>query len=294
MTETETPAVETRNGQVTDSLAAALALFQTEIPEIRKSERATVRAEKDGKVTVYSYTYANLAGVTKIAMPLLGKYGLSFSAKPTLNPQGKFVLAYVLRHSPSGETDEGEWPLPANGTPQQIGGHITYARRYALCAVTGIAPEEDDDDAAAASQQEQERPSQQGRGKTAQRRQRTATANGAPANGTPREQTAAGPPPLPGEDRHEQQRGARPNLTDLHAAFTRLRVKDRDDGLAIIAEVTKRPVASSKELTQPELITLVNKLREVEQSDEPPLAVAEMVERGREIRTPKDTPEGPP
>src|SRR6266496_559514 len=207
--QTEVAAPEPQQNGMPNSLAAALAVVQSRLPKVRKGETATVKNDKG--VVLYSYSYANLAGISAAVLPLLGEVGLSFSAKPTLNSDGKFVLLYVLRHGPSGQEDDGEWPLPSNGTSQQIGGHITYARRYALCAMVGVAPEEDDDDAAAASQQEQERPSQQGRGKTAQRRQRAATANGAPANGTPREQTAAGPPPLPGEDRHPQQRGVRPN-----------------------------------------------------------------------------------
>ena len=43
-----------------------------------------------------------------------------------------------------------------NGTPQTIGGAITYARRYALLAVTGVAPDDDDDDGQAAEDESQE------------------------------------------------------------------------------------------------------------------------------------------
>jgi hypothetical protein len=58
----------------------------------------------------------------------------------------RFVLAYKLLHV-SGESVAGEYPLPTGGTPQALGSAITYGRRYALCAVTGLAPEDDDDDA---------------------------------------------------------------------------------------------------------------------------------------------------
>src|SRR5690606_31859835 len=79
-----------------------------------------------------------------IVLPLLGKHGLSFSARPTLDEAGRFVLAYSLRHE-SGDSEDGAYPLPTTGTPQQVGSAITYARRYALCAVTGVAADEDDD-----------------------------------------------------------------------------------------------------------------------------------------------------
>ena len=60
------------------------------------------------------------------------------------------VLAYVLRHTSGGE-DGGEYPLPSANTPaQQMGSAITYARRYCLLAVTGVAPEDEDDDGASA------------------------------------------------------------------------------------------------------------------------------------------------
>lgn len=123
-----------------ESLAAALAAFQQELPKVNKGNTANTGT--------YSYRYADLADVSTLVLPLLGKHGLSFSAKPTLDDAGRFVLEYTLRHE-GGEFDVGRYPLSANGTPQQIGSSISYARRYALCSVTGIAPDEDDDGAAA-------------------------------------------------------------------------------------------------------------------------------------------------
>jgi hypothetical protein len=63
------------------------------------------------------------------------------------------VLAYKLLHE-SGEFEGGEYPLPPNGTPQQMGSAITYARRYTFCAVTGVVSEEDDDGKAAPQERE--------------------------------------------------------------------------------------------------------------------------------------------
>jgi len=123
-----------------NGLAAALAAFQAETPSVAKG--------KTGDAGSYKYQYADLSDVTEKVLPLLGKHGLSFSAKPTVNDKGTFVLAYTLRHV-SGESDSGEYPLPA-GNAQQIGSAITYARRYTLCAVTGVAPGGDDDDGSSA------------------------------------------------------------------------------------------------------------------------------------------------
>lgn len=124
-----------------ENLAAALAAFQVELPAVHKAASGQVRGNPN-------YKYADLADINREVLPALGRQGLSFSAKPTLNEAGVFVLAYVLRHE-SGQDDRGEFPLPAEGTAQEVGSAITYARRYALSAVTGIAPDEDDDGAAA-------------------------------------------------------------------------------------------------------------------------------------------------
>jgi len=130
----------------TATLAAALAELQTKLPRIGKDKKAKVRTKTGAD---YTYDYANLATVSREILPLLGEFGLSFTARPTLRDDGKFVLAYSLLHV-SGEREDGVYPLPSGGTPQEIGSAITYARRYCLCAVTGAAPDDDDDDAQAA------------------------------------------------------------------------------------------------------------------------------------------------
>jgi ERF superfamily. len=127
-------------GEVTDTLASALAAFQLELPAIAKGNTANMGT--------FTAKYADLADISRIVLPLLAKHGLSFSAKPTIDDQGRFVLSYVLRHS-GGDSDAGVYPLPANVSPQQVGSAITYARRYALSSITGIAPDEDDDGKAA-------------------------------------------------------------------------------------------------------------------------------------------------
>jgi hypothetical protein len=138
----------------TKSLAEALAMLQTKLPRIDKANTADVVTQKGS----YKYTYANLAQISRVLLPALGEVGLSFTTKPTMSG-GQFVLAYRLLHV-SGEDDKGEYPLPTGGTPQSMGSAITYARRYCLCAVTGVAPDDDDDDGAAA-ESEARRPAAQ-------------------------------------------------------------------------------------------------------------------------------------
>jgi ERF superfamily len=123
---------------------AALAKLQSGLPKVVKDKTAKVPMKSGGS---YSYKYADLASVTEQILPRLAENGLAFIARPTLNEAGKLVLAYSLVHE-SGEREDGEYPL-TGGSPQEIGGAITYARRYALCAATGIAADEDDDAALA-------------------------------------------------------------------------------------------------------------------------------------------------
>jgi hypothetical protein len=129
------------------SLAEALITLQAGLPRIVKDTR--------GQAGNRGTKYANLSTITDAVLPRLAALGLAWSCRPTLH-EGQFVLAYGLHHAASGEELGGYYPLP-NATPQSIGGAITYARRYALCAVLGLAPAEDDDDANRASQEAAER-----------------------------------------------------------------------------------------------------------------------------------------
>ncbi len=130
-------------------LAAALSKFQGEMPSVGKTKTAQIKSDKGS----YSYKYADLGDVVDAAYPIMSRHGLAFSAKPTLNDSGHFVLAYKLMHE-SGEDEHGEYPLPANGSPQQMGSAITYARRYTLTSVLGIVSEEDDDGRGAPQERE--------------------------------------------------------------------------------------------------------------------------------------------
>jgi hypothetical protein len=95
--------------------------------------------------------YADLADIVAAVLPKLAAQGLAWVTTPTMTEEG-FVLQYELRHE-EGESVKGEWPLPdpSKSTPQQLGSAVTYAKRYTLSAVTGIAPDEDDDGNAASA-----------------------------------------------------------------------------------------------------------------------------------------------
>lgn len=250
------------------TLPEALVRLQAQLPTIKKSETAEVKSA--GGQLQYKYNYANLATISDQLLPLLSSLGLSFSARPTLNAGGTFVLAYSLRHV-KGDSDDGEYPLPTSGTPQAIGSAITYARRYALCSITGVAPEDDDDDAAVASQ---EHVPQNVRQRTAQRRGSTRTGGATtPSNGSGHTE---GAPPLPGEEGFDPSGLTPTQLAKLGAAFTALGVTDRARRLKYVGNLVGRPVESAKELTNQEAGGLMRKLNTfVEAGEDGPILLAE-------------------
>jgi hypothetical protein len=120
-------------------LAKALTKFHAELPKVGKGSTNPA----------FKSRYADLADIVSVVLPALAKQGLAWITTPRVSDDG-FVLEYELRHT-SGEAVTGSWPLPdpEKAKPQEMGSAVTYAKRYCLSAVTGIAPDEDDDGNAA-------------------------------------------------------------------------------------------------------------------------------------------------
>jgi hypothetical protein len=227
----------------------AIVALQARLPKVQKARTAKVEMKGGG---TYTYKYANLSNISDQMLPLLAGLGLSWQTMPRLNAAGTFVLYYRLWHvSDSGV--EGEWPITHSGTMQSVGSAITYARRYALCAVTGLAPEDDDDDAAKASQQEAEQA--KGRGRT-QRRSTQPTEDG--------RITAA------------QQK-------KLGELFTALGTTDKARRLAIAGRVVKKELTASTEMTEVEAKTLIDTLAPmVKAGEDGPLLLADLMRQDGE------------
>lgn len=138
---------DTTTGNATHpNLVMALAAVQGEMPTVQKAETANVRMKTGG---TYRYRYASLADIHAAVLPVLARHGLAWITMPTLRPDGHgYVLVCELAHA-SGESRTCEMPLPVSAGAQELGSAITYMRRYAICAVCGIATDEDDDGAAA-------------------------------------------------------------------------------------------------------------------------------------------------
>lgn len=121
------------------SIALALAAAQQAMGKALKS------AESDqfkGK------KYADLASVVDACMPALNSHGIAVIQPTGEDEHGRFVKT-VLIHGESGETLECRVPLIIGKNDMQgYGSAVTYARRYGLMSMSGVAPEDDDGNAA--------------------------------------------------------------------------------------------------------------------------------------------------
>lgn len=86
--------------------------------------------------------YATLAGMRDSLTPALAKHGLAVLQGTTEAGSG-FIVTTRLIHE-SGQWIESAYPF-AISKPQEMGSAYTYARRYSLAAICGIASEDDDD-----------------------------------------------------------------------------------------------------------------------------------------------------
>lgn len=100
---------------------------------------------KDAVNPHFKSKFTPLDTIVERVGPVLAKNGLSWRAFPSSDEQGRPVLKYRLSHV-SGETEEDAMPLLMGKQDMQgLGSAITYARRYALCAVLNLVADEDDD-----------------------------------------------------------------------------------------------------------------------------------------------------
>jgi len=109
------------------------------------------KALKDTNNPHFKSKYADLASVCDACMPALSKHGIAVLQPAFDDDTGRYVKT-ILVHGESGETAECRVPLiVAKNDMQGYGSAVTYARRYGLMGMAGIAPEDDDGNAAAKS-----------------------------------------------------------------------------------------------------------------------------------------------
>src|ERR1700691_4115130 len=127
------------------NLAAALAKAQIALVNPEKSLVATIRQDGSSR-TEQTFRYAPLSSGLEIVRKTLGEHEIA-TVQTTAIDQGVGIvnLTTVLAHS-SGEWISSDWPVCAlseTATPHRMGAALTYARRYALFTLVGIAGEDD-------------------------------------------------------------------------------------------------------------------------------------------------------
>lgn len=119
-------------------IAAALALSQAGFGKLVADKAVN---NKDGTLR---YSYADLGDALETCRACLNKHEIAVVQMPAATARNGIEVTTMLVHS------SGEWirstPLfmPVSGGAQDVGSAITYARRYSLLAMVGLAPEDDD------------------------------------------------------------------------------------------------------------------------------------------------------
>ena len=134
-----------RSSESIGAIAGALAKAQAELTNPEKSLIATIRSPfpREGDRT---FRYASLSSGLDIVRKTLGKHEIATVQTTEIDREAGLIrLTTILAHA-SGEWVSSDWPVcPVTDTaaPHKMGAALTYARRYALFTLVGIAGEDD-------------------------------------------------------------------------------------------------------------------------------------------------------
>jgi ERF superfamily len=127
------------------TLAAALAKAQAQLVNPEKSLTATIRTGRPGE-TERTFRYAPLSSGLEIIRKTLSAHEIAVMQTTAIDLASRILnLTTTLAHS-SGEWVASQWPvchLVDIASPHRMGAALTYARRYALFTLVGIAGEDD-------------------------------------------------------------------------------------------------------------------------------------------------------
>src|SRR5262249_36392441 len=134
-----------RSSETVAALASALAKAQAELINPEKSLTATIRTGRPGDGE-RSFRYAPLSSGLDIVRKTLGQHEIATLQTTAIDQTAGMVnLTTTLAHA-SGEWIASDWPvcpIAETANPQRMGAALTYARRYALFTLVGIAGEDD-------------------------------------------------------------------------------------------------------------------------------------------------------
>jgi hypothetical protein len=134
-----------RSSQSISNLAAALAKAQIELVNPEKLLKATIKSAGAGR-GAQTFNYASLSSGLDIVRKTLGQHEIATVQTTAVDQtSGLINLTTLLAHA-SGEWISSDWPVCSvieTETPHRMGAALTYARRYALFTLVGIAGEDD-------------------------------------------------------------------------------------------------------------------------------------------------------
>jgi hypothetical protein len=134
-----------RSSETIGAIASALAKAQLDLANPEKSLTATIRSPfpREGD---RSFRYASLSSGLDLVRKSLGRHEIATVQTTSIDEgAGLIRLTTTLAHS-SGEWVSSDWPVclvSETATPHRMGAALTYARRYALFTLVGIAGEDD-------------------------------------------------------------------------------------------------------------------------------------------------------
>ena len=134
-----------RSSESIAALASALAKAQAQLVNPEKTLTAVLRPTRAGE-RERTFKYAPLSAGLDVVRKILGEHEIATLQATAIDPSSGLVnLTTTLAHA-SGEWIASVWPVcPVTelATPQRMGAALTYARRYALFTLVGIAGEDD-------------------------------------------------------------------------------------------------------------------------------------------------------
>ena len=133
-----------RSSESVAAIATALAKAQTELSNPEKAMVGTVYNNRSD--SPQSFRYASLSSGLDIVRKALGGQQIAIAQTTDIDrTNGTVNLTTLLLHT-SGEWISSDWPvcqISETSAPRRMGAALTYARRYALFTMVGIAGEDD-------------------------------------------------------------------------------------------------------------------------------------------------------
>ena len=124
-----------RTSEAIDKLSPALVAALSAMPEIDKTRVNPFFKSK----------YAGLPDIMDAVRPVMAENGLSVIQGGIATSDGTPGITTRLQHTSGQWIESDMFATPAKNDPQGIGSAVTYLRRYGLCAMLSITPDEDDD-----------------------------------------------------------------------------------------------------------------------------------------------------